>query len=107
MYLVHARLRATQQAVLPGDMGAWMWTHARACDKVEHIVVHPAARPYPVLGLYLLADRLEHAEARAADLCRRVLRARAELADWELVDARVPMTAPIYEALLAPHPPLD
>lgn len=107
MYLVHARLRAFQQTALPADMGAWMRAHTQAGDKVEHIVVHPTARPYPVLGLYLLADRLEHAEACAADVCRRVLRARAELADWELVDARAPMFAPFYEALLGPPAPLD
>ncbi|MFJ4851108.1 MULTISPECIES: hypothetical protein [unclassified Streptomyces] len=107
MYLVHARLRAPQQAVLPADMAAWMRAHTQTRDRVEHIVAHPAAQPYPVLGLYLLADRLEHAEVRAAEVCRRVLRARAELAGWDLVDARAPMIAPFYEVLLAPPTALD
>lgn len=101
MYLVHASLRTPPHAALPADIGTWTWAQIAAGDGVEHIVVHADAQPYPVLGLYVLADRLERAEAVAAQVCRGVLRARAELAGWEIVDIRAPMVAPFYESLLA------
>ncbi|MBC3843632.1 hypothetical protein GXW82_35715 [Streptacidiphilus sp. 4-A2] len=67
---------------LPADAGAWLLADAHPQERLEHVAVHPHARPDPVLGVYLLADGLEEAEERAAAVCRRVLTFRQELRGW-------------------------
>jgi hypothetical protein len=91
MYLVHVQLRHQEGALLPIQAPSWIFDAARQAESVEHVVVHRPASATPVLGVYLLADRLEDAEQRAADLCRHVLYARPELSGWGVTDAQVPL----------------
>lgn len=100
MYLVHLHLRPTGSSpfrVLPDRIGTGFRAAASAADGVEHVVVHGDARPYPVLGVYVVADCLEDAEANAARVWERALRASPELGGWGLVEARAPLIAPFYE----------
>ncbi|MFI1967903.1 hypothetical protein BLA24_22150 [Streptomyces cinnamoneus] len=66
-------------------------SHALPRERVEHVAVHAHAEPHPVLGVYLLAERLEQAELHAAQACRRTIAHRPELAEWELATAQVPL----------------
>ncbi len=108
MYLVHARLRAPRPlsppapgfCLLPTETGRWAMSLAVPTDGVEHVAVHPRALPHPVLGLYLLADRLEAAEESARVLVARTLAAHPELSGWKLLGAQAPLVAPFYESLL-------
>jgi hypothetical protein len=100
MYLVHLHLRPTDDSpfrALPDRIGTGLRAAARAEDGVEHVVVHGDARPYPVLGVYVVADRLEDAEANAARVWERALTAYPELGRWGMVEARTPLIASFYE----------
>lgn len=100
MYLVHLHLRPTGSSpsrVLPDRIGTRFRAAARAEDGVEHVVVHGDARPYPVLGVYVVADRLEDAEANAARVWERAVQASPELGGWGLAEARTPLIASFYE----------
>ncbi|MFC8273112.1 hypothetical protein ACFUJR_11375 [Streptomyces sp. NPDC057271] len=66
---------------------------------VEHVAVHAAAHVHLVLGVFLLAGRLEEAEEVALTACRRMLDRRPELAGWTVVEGHVPLLAPVYDAL--------
>ncbi|MEU1816298.1 hypothetical protein ABZ543_14035 [Streptomyces roseifaciens] len=92
MYLVHVGLRRPRRTTeLPAEIGELVLSRALPRERIEHISVHPHARPHPVLGVYLLADRLEEAEAHAEQACRRAIARCPQLAWWELVDAQVPL----------------
>ncbi|MGW6704374.1 hypothetical protein ACWGDE_05720 [Streptomyces sp. NPDC054956] len=78
----------------------------RGDDGVEHVAVHADAQPHPVIGLYLQAVSLAAAEARAAQVCRRVLDGCAEFDGWSLLVPEVPMVAPFYEALVSASGPV-
>lgn len=91
MYLVHVQLRHREGASLPPQAPSWIFDAARRADSVEHVVVHRPASATPVLGVYLIADRLEDAEQRAADLCRGVLYALPELRGWGVAAAQAPL----------------
>ncbi|MEU3605211.1 hypothetical protein AB0E83_07095 [Streptomyces sp. NPDC035033] len=100
MYLVHARLAALGGAApLPSRtrVRALVLGRARPEERVEHVSLHAHALPHPVLGLYLLADRLSEAEAAARAVCRRVLRDCPEFDGWSLLEAQVPLMAPLLE----------
>jgi hypothetical protein len=109
MYLVHLHLRPAGTSPvrdLPDRIDAVFRAAARAEDGVEHVVVHGEARPYPVLGAYLIADRLEDAEASAARVWERARASFPGLADWAVVEARVPLIASFYDDFCAgPAPP--
>lgn len=96
MYLVHLRLRSAGRRELPGEAAGWVRAAARTADGVEHATLHPHALPYPVMGVYVLAERIEQAEDQAARACRRALADRPELQGWQLVDAQAPLIAPFF-----------
>jgi hypothetical protein len=102
MYLVHLHLRPTGSSpprVLPGRIASGLRAAARAEDGVEHVAVHEDARPYPVLGVYVVADRLEEAEASATRVWDRALASCPDLGGWALAEARTPLIAPFYEVV--------
>ncbi|MFJ9344355.1 hypothetical protein ACIRP0_34505 [Streptomyces sp. NPDC101733] len=111
MYLVHARLRAPLGVPLPPETRSLVRSGVREEDGIEHVAVHPHASPHPVIGLYVRVESLAAAEARAARVCRRVLRECAEFTGWSLVVADAPLVAPFYESLLSAsgpaQPPVD
>ncbi len=100
MYLIHAQVRPPDGSPLPESAGRWVRACALAEERVEHVAVHVRARPYPVLGVYLLADCLEQAEARTADAVRRALDSQPALRGWVLIRAQAPLVAPFYERLM-------
>ncbi|MFC5149519.1 hypothetical protein [Streptomyces aureoversilis] len=92
MYLVHVGLRRPRRSTeLPAEIRELVLARALSRERIEHISVHPQARPHPVLGVYLLADRLEEAEEHAEQACRRAIAHCPQLARWEVVDAQVPL----------------
>ncbi|MEV7024828.1 hypothetical protein [Kitasatospora sp. NPDC093558] len=101
MYLVHVSLHRAPGAELPEETADWVRAAARPDERVEHVVAHPRAVPAPVVGIFLLADRLEDAEALALLVYRRAMAQRPGLAGWLPLHARVPLLAPYYERLLA------
>jgi hypothetical protein len=102
MYLIHLRLRsADRRTALPPQAGDWLWAAAGASDRVEHVAVHALAHPDPVLAMYVLADNLAEAEARAGAVCRRALATRPELTGWELLRGEAPLVMPFFEGLPA------
>ncbi|MET8629732.1 hypothetical protein ABZW30_39410 [Kitasatospora sp. NPDC004669] len=101
MYLVHAALRPPYAgAPLPPDVGTLLRSLATREEAVEHVSVHPAAEPDPVVGVFVLADRLTDAERRVAELCRRAVSTAAELSGWTYGRVGAPMVTPYYERLL-------
>ncbi len=103
MYLVHLRLRradGSPPCALPDAMGAWLRAAARAEDHVEHVVVHGDARPHPVLGVYVIADRIEEAEENAARAWERAQVLHPAFRGWALIEARTPFIASLYEGFL-------
>ncbi|CAG6391902.1 hypothetical protein NMG29_30780 [Streptomyces cocklensis] len=102
MYLVHLHLRPTGGSpliVLPDRIGSGLRAAARAEDGVEHVVVHSDARPYPVLGVYVVADRLEEAEANAARVWERARTSFPEFSGWTVVEVRTPPIASFYDGI--------
>lgn len=100
MYLIHVHVRLPNAADLPESAGRWVRACALVEERVEHVAVHAQATPYPVLGVYLLADCLEQAEANAAHVVTRALDSEPALHGWHLVRAQAPLVAPFYERLL-------
>ncbi|MGC9437697.1 hypothetical protein [Streptomyces sp. WG5] len=107
MYLVHVRLCGPPGRPLPPDAHTLVLSHAQDDDGLEHVCLHPHARPDPVLGLYLIADTLDTAETKAVALCNRALLGTPELDAWSVRSAAAPLITPFYEALFdaPPVPP--
>jgi hypothetical protein len=102
MYLVHLHLRradGSPPTSLPGPTGPAVRAAAWPADGVEHVAVHDDARPHPVLGVFLVADRLEDAEAGARRAWEHARDRHPWLREWTLVQAAVPLIAPLYEGL--------
>ncbi|GAA3071784.1 hypothetical protein GCM10017562_43960 [Streptomyces roseofulvus] len=98
MYLIHASLRALGGAsTLPPDTRALVLGQVLPGERVEHVAVHADALPHPVIGLYLLSERLQDAEATARAVCLRALLNCPELSGWTLLRAQAPLLAPFFE----------
>jgi hypothetical protein len=91
MYLVHAQMELPDGAQLPHDIRASVRRTIVPADRVEHVAVHPRTASGLTLGIYLLADAIEEAEARAVRVCERLLRELPELAGARLTGAGVPL----------------
>lgn len=101
MYLVHVQLHpASPSDDLPADTGALVLAAAASGDAVEHVSVHASASPHPVVGLYLIADRLADAESRAAALFRRLTADGAPLHGWSPAGVGAPLVSAFYEQAL-------
>jgi hypothetical protein len=103
MYLVHLHLRradGSPPSPLPERIGTEVRAAAAAQDRVEHVAVHADALPHPVLGVYVVADRVEDAEASAARAWERALVRHPEFGGWLLVEARTPLDVSFYERFL-------
>ncbi|MER5749036.1 hypothetical protein [Streptomyces sp. NPDC002088] len=95
MYLIHVHLKGPPGAALPAGIECLVRSSAHAADRLEHVVAHRRARPYSVLGLFVIAERAEEARSVAYEVCRRVLAdSGGLLREWELVGAELPVTPP-------------
>ncbi|WP_371498189.1 hypothetical protein OG871_19255 [Kitasatospora sp. NBC_00374] len=102
MYLIHALLRpGPRVAELPDTTAELIRRIAHPQDRVEHVSVHRRPGFDPVIGVYLLADRLEEAEDRTAALCRRAVEELPALRGWQPGRVGAPLVAPFYERMLA------
>ncbi|MEG3628668.1 hypothetical protein [Streptomyces poriticola] len=89
MYLVHLTLVPPGDASLPTEIRQVL--EATAPDVLEHVSVHPRARPHPVAGLFLRVASLNEAETTARWLWERAAAACPVLAEWRLRRAEVPL----------------
>jgi hypothetical protein len=109
MYLVHLHLRradGSPPTPLPEPTGAAVLAAARPAGCVEHVAVHGDARPHPVLGVFLVADRVGDAEDGARRAWEHARDRHPWLREWTLVQAGAPLIAPLYEwPPDAPDPP--
>ncbi|WP_051757058.1 hypothetical protein [Kitasatospora purpeofusca] len=108
MYLVHIPLTALGPgAELPAELAALLLSGTAPPKELEHISVHRHGHAGPVVGLYLVAPTLEHAEAEAAAFVRRALDelpalpALPALRGWTAGQAAAPLVAALYERLIA------
>ncbi|PSJ27414.1 hypothetical protein B7P34_17675 [Streptosporangium nondiastaticum] len=97
MYLVHVHLRAPEGAAFPEAAGEAVRRLARPEEGIEHVVDRLRAPAGPVLGVYVLADGLHQAEARAARACGRALAEIPAFRGWTLADAEVPLVSAFWE----------
>ncbi|GAA2450853.1 hypothetical protein [Streptomyces macrosporus] len=97
MYLIHVRLRPPVGAELPHDAADQVRGCAVAHERIEHVSDHRHAAGGPVLGIYLIADDLFQAEARAGSICRRALARCPDFRGWELAGVQAPFVAPFVE----------
>ncbi|MFE5584404.1 hypothetical protein [Kitasatospora sp. NPDC056531] len=86
---------------LPQGSGGLVRSIAMPHEEIEHISVHHGSTPDPVLGVFLIADRLESAEAVVARLCRRAIDTLPALRGWSVARVGAPLVAPFYERLLS------
>ncbi|MFE6867232.1 hypothetical protein ACFVFS_11770 [Kitasatospora sp. NPDC057692] len=101
MYLVHVSLQAPAGAAeLPADTRELLLAAAVAEEGIEHVSVHAGALPHPVLGVFVLAARLEEAEDRAQAFCRRATAVMPGLVGWRVRCGRAPLVEAFYERLL-------
>jgi hypothetical protein len=104
VYLIHVHFKGPPGAVLPEGIEGLVRLSAQVADRLEHVVAHGRALPYPVLGLYLVAERAEEARSVAHEVCRRMLTGCPSLhPDWEVVGAELPVT-PSPDWWLEPGP---
>ncbi|MET9450811.1 hypothetical protein [Streptomyces cinerochromogenes] len=95
MLLVHLTLDPPAGGEpLPHDTGSLIRACATREDGLEHVSVHAAAMPWPVVGVFLGRTDLASAEATAERLWRRAVARRPRLAAWRLRRAEVPLLRP-------------
>jgi hypothetical protein len=98
MFLVHVRLRPRAADAASNDhVAAVAAPRIASSAGVEHVVVHPRTDGALVLGVYVSAPLLEHAEARARNAMQRALELEPPLPDWEITHCEVPLITPLYE----------
>jgi hypothetical protein len=103
MYLVHVTLRPRDAGHSPPpDYRGLIWSLVAPDDHVEHVVVHDDLLPELVIGLYVMADRLDVAEARAGRVCHRAITALPQLQGWSISRVEAPLIVPPHEWLHLP-----
>ena len=105
MYLIHVTLQpagpSVRAAELPVNAGEMLFSVALPEERIEHVAVHSRALPHPVVGVYVLAGRIEEAEDRATRFCGRALAACPAFAGWHPVRAQAPLVGLFYELMLS------
>ncbi|MFE7135976.1 hypothetical protein ACFVIM_34515 [Streptomyces sp. NPDC057638] len=94
MYLVHAHLATGTGAELPREALGLVRASALRGRGVQHIACHPDGPAGPVLGVFVMAETVESAEARVATLCRRALRIVPALRGVRLIRCEVVLALP-------------
>jgi hypothetical protein len=83
MYLIHAEI-LPPECELPCRVADLISDQAEPSDGLQHVEPHPDALGGPVLGLFVLAESLEAAEAAAGRICLRAVRHLPEFAGLSL-----------------------
>lgn len=84
MYLIHVRLQAPADKVLPHDV-ARFFSHPPGSDgAIEHVTVHPDAPAGPTVGLFITAADLASAEEIAAQASRQAVASYPGLRDFAI-----------------------
>ncbi|PBC75539.1 hypothetical protein BX265_0207 [Streptomyces sp. TLI_235] len=99
MYLVHAQLRS-HDATAPPDALAQMLSCCAQDARLEHVTVHDEDEGRVVVGLFLTAADLDHAELAARRTCRRALTDHRELAGFTLDRCGAAMEPGYWDRLL-------
>ncbi|MBG0852323.1 hypothetical protein I2W78_10890 [Streptomyces spinoverrucosus] len=95
MFLVHLTFEPPPAgSPLPADIAFLISSCATRAEALEHITVHAAARPCPVVGLFLRCPDLAAAEAAADRLWRRTVDRYPQLGACRLRRAEVPLLLP-------------
>ncbi|MEU3859267.1 hypothetical protein AB0F03_18135 [Streptomyces sp. NPDC028722] len=89
MYLVHLAIAPSGDASLPAEIRQML--EATAPDVLEHVSVHPQARPHPVIGLFLRVASLDEAETTAEQIWVSAAAVCPQLAEWCLRRAEAPL----------------
>ncbi|MEU1289952.1 hypothetical protein [Kitasatospora sp. NPDC005856] len=75
----------TASVVAPQWLTGYLWSQARADDRLEHVRVRVAPGRIGV-ALFVLAAEDTGARLSARSICARALEASDELRDWRLAD---------------------
>jgi hypothetical protein len=95
VYLVHAELlNRKAELCIPQNLADLLRALAHPDEGVEHVVVHPHPGHGVTVGIYLLSDRLLHAEETAARLCVRAVAEIGPLSGWRVGRSEAPLLAP-------------
>ena len=98
MYLVHVTLRPRDGGrSRPPDCLRLIWSQVVPDDHIEHVVVHHDAYLGLVIGLYVMADRLDTAKTRAERVCRRAIESLAPPQGWDIALVAAPSIVPLPE----------
>ena len=90
MFLVHVTLHSSDtNRQLPEGCDTLIQLAAASEDRVEHVVAHPYARPSPVIGVYVLADRREEAADCGQRACQRAIDRFPALRYWKITAVEV------------------
>jgi hypothetical protein len=100
MYLVHAHLRSPTPAALPSQV-AELFACCAEGGQLEHVTVHTDQSGDPVVGLFMTAGDLGHAEQRALALCRLTLANHPELRPFCLVSCGAVLVPEYWDRMLA------
>ncbi|MER5468339.1 hypothetical protein ABZX90_00990 [Streptomyces sp. NPDC002935] len=90
-YLVHIHLAPRDPDMLLPTLSAAAIAGSTTHPGVVHVVVHPLARPHPVIGLYIREATLDQAETSARQVWRHAVVSEPWLDNWDLVCAEVPL----------------
>lgn len=99
MYLIHVQLRSPAGAMLPEQAAELLAACASESEGLEHVTVHPSAPTGPVLGLFLTASGLDHAEDCALALCRRAVELYPQLNEFIVVGCGAVLVPAHWDAL--------
>lgn len=95
MYLVHVALNPPWEGCrLPEDASSLIAQLAEADKSVQHITFHQDSFPDPVIGIYVQAGRLQDAEERSVQLCRRAAATLPGFDGWSIAGVEVPLASP-------------
>ncbi|MFD5570006.1 hypothetical protein [Streptomyces cadmiisoli] len=102
MYLVHVQLSGPGDATFPDVPARDVLALAVPGDGIEHVSMHPLAKPHPTLGIWVLAASMPGAEIWASAFTLRLLHQHALFGKWTVVRAAAPSLAPLVRGPLRP-----
>ncbi|KAB1978630.1 hypothetical protein [Streptomyces triticiradicis] len=90
-YLVHIHLMPRGPGTSLPPHSASVIAGSTTHSGVVHVVVHPLARPHPVVGLYIRETTLDQAERSALQVWQHAVTAEPWLDHWDVICADAPL----------------